>query len=105
MTIGNDGKTHAHLMVERPETLDMLSRDQRFLERSLQQSGLNLQDKGGLEYSLMDQGNQGQQGGQMAGQDQSGQEPSYYSDQASSSESVVEGAASALQQAQQRAAQ
>ena len=29
-------------------------RDQRFLERSLQQSGINV-DKQGIEYSLMDQ--------------------------------------------------
>ena len=105
MTIGHDGKTHAHLIVERPETLDMLSRDQRFLERSLQQSGLNLQDKGGLEYSLMDQGNQSNQGGQMAGQDQSGHEPNHFADRGSSSDPVMDTAGASLAQAQQRAAQ
>ena len=54
------------MFVEKSETLDLLMRDQRFLERSLQQSGLNL-DKQGVEYSLMDQ-QQGQQQ-KMAHQD------------------------------------
>ena len=35
-------------------------RDQRMLERTLQQSGLQLEDRG-LEFSLMDQQNQNQQ--------------------------------------------
>ena len=60
LTIGSDGQTRAHLFVERPETLDMFMRDQRMMERSLMQSGLNL-DKQGLEFSLMDQQDNGQQ--------------------------------------------
>ncbi len=80
MTIGSDGHTRTHLYVERPETLDMLMRDQRFLERSLQQSGVNPQNQS-LDYSLMDQGNQGRQ---MAGQDQSAYEQDY-SEQSSAS--------------------
>ncbi len=60
LTIGSDGQTRAHLFVERPETLDMFMRDQRMMERSLLQSGINL-DKQGLEFSLMDQQNSGQQ--------------------------------------------
>ncbi|WP_316860506.1 flagellar hook-length control protein FliK [uncultured Cohaesibacter sp.] len=67
LTVGSDGQTRAHLIVERSETLDLLTRDQRFLERSLQQNGVNLENQG-LEYSLMDQGNQGWQ---MADQDNS----------------------------------
>ena len=65
LTIGSDGQTRAHLFVERPETLDMFMRDQRMMERSLLQSGINL-DKQGLEFSLMDQ----QNGGQQMAQDQ-----------------------------------
>ncbi|WP_319413016.1 flagellar hook-length control protein FliK [uncultured Cohaesibacter sp.] len=94
MTIGSDGHTRAHLYVERADTLDMLTRDQRFLERSLQQSGVNLQDQG-LEYSLMDQGNQGWQ---MAGQDQSAQEQNYSSND-SSAEQEAETTAPAVQEA------
>ncbi len=60
LTIGSDGQARAHLFVERPETMDFLMRDQRMLERTLQQSGLQLEDKG-LEFSLMDQGDQNQQ--------------------------------------------
>ncbi|WP_180966959.1 flagellar hook-length control protein FliK [Cohaesibacter celericrescens] len=68
LTIGSDGQTRAHMFVEKSETLDFLMRDQRTLERSLQQSGLTL-DKQGMEFSLMDQGGKGQQ---MA---QNGNEP------------------------------
>ncbi|SNY91118.1 hook-length control protein FliK [Cohaesibacter sp. ES.047] len=64
LTIGSDGQARAHLFVEKSETMDFLMRDQRFLERSLQQSGINL-DKQGVEYSLMNQ--QGRQQ-QMAGE-------------------------------------
>ena len=103
MTIGSDGKTHAHLYVERPDTLDLLSRDQRVLERSLQQSGVNLQDKGGLEYSLMDQGNSG--GQQMAGQDRSSYEQDHSSNHSSSSEPVSNTSSTSIQRAQQQAAQ
>ena len=67
LTIGSDGQTRAHLFVERPETLDMFMRDQRLMERSLMQSGLNL-DKQGLEFSLMDGQDQGQQMAQDQGE-------------------------------------
>ena len=60
LTIGSDGQTRAHLFVEKSETLDFLMRDQRMLERSLQQSGLTL-DKDGMNFSLMDQQGRGQQ--------------------------------------------
>lgn len=55
-----DGKNvTARLTVERAETLDLLQRDQRALERALQQAGLNT-DKANLQFSLR----QDQQGGQ-----------------------------------------
>ncbi|MCV6576134.1 MAG: flagellar hook-length control protein FliK, partial [Cohaesibacter sp.] len=74
LTIGSDGQTRAHLFVERPETMDFLMRDQRMLERTLQQSGLQLDDQG-LEFSLMDQQNQNQQSNDHQDQsaDQGGQ--------------------------------
>ncbi len=56
----------ARLTVERAETLDFLQRDQRALERALQQAGLNT-DKANLQFSLkQDQsGGQGQQSGEQ----------------------------------------
>lgn len=70
LTIGSDGQARAHLFVERPETMDFLMRDQRMLERALQQSGLQLDEKG-LEFSMMDQQNNGQQMGEQTAEDQS----------------------------------
>ncbi|MCF4099765.1 flagellar hook-length control protein FliK [Maritalea mediterranea] len=65
-----DGKNvTARLTVERAETLDLLQRDQRALERALQQAGLNT-DKANLQFSLKDQ-NDGQ--GQQPGQQEDGQ--------------------------------
>lgn len=63
----------ARLTVERAETLDFLQRDQRALERALQQAGLNT-DKANLQFSLkQDQnGGQGQQFGQEQKQQQAG---------------------------------
>ncbi|MEM1365481.1 MAG: flagellar hook-length control protein FliK [Pseudomonadota bacterium] len=55
-------KAQARLMVERPETLDMLMRDKTQLERILSASGLDLE--GGIDMQLMDQGD-----GQSAGFD------------------------------------
>ncbi|MBT9289236.1 flagellar hook-length control protein FliK [Prosthecodimorpha staleyi] len=60
MQIGNDGEVRAHLVVERAETLDMMLRDQRGLERSLEQSGMKLADNG-VSFSLRQDG--GQPGG------------------------------------------
>lgn len=55
MHISSDGTVTAHLRVERPETLDMMLRDQSHLQRALEQSGLNV-GSGGLEFSLQQQG-------------------------------------------------
>ncbi len=50
-----DGRAQAHLTVERPETLDLMQRDARALERALSDAGLNT-DKDSLSFSLKDQG-------------------------------------------------
>jgi len=51
MNVDKSGSVHAHLAVERAETLDLLQRDARGLERALQQSGLD-GAKTSLEFSL-----------------------------------------------------
>lgn len=56
----DDGHVSALITAERPETLDLLQRDSRALERSLHNVGLQLEN-GGLSFSLkQDQGNQGE---------------------------------------------
>lgn len=54
LEVGKSGRVIANLTVERPETLDLLQRDQRALERALEDAGL---DVGGqsLNFSLKDQ--------------------------------------------------
>jgi flagellar hook-length control protein FliK len=59
LQIGTDGEVRAHLIVERAETLDMMLRDQRGLERALEQGGMKL-DQGGVQFSLRQDG-QGQE--------------------------------------------
>lgn len=51
LDIDNNGHVHARLTVEKAETLDLMQRDQRALERALQQAGLD-QSKTNLEFSL-----------------------------------------------------
>jgi chemotaxis protein MotD len=55
LDVDRDGKVTSHLVVERPETLAVLSRDASELQRSLQQAGLTTADDG-LQFSLRDQG-------------------------------------------------
>jgi flagellar hook-length control protein FliK len=45
------GSVKGRLIIEKPETLDMLRNDSRTLEKALQDAGLQL-DAGGLQYSL-----------------------------------------------------
>ncbi len=74
MKVGSDGNVHAHLIVDRPETLDMFLRDQRGLERALQTAGLN-PDSDNLQFSLkQDGGQQFSSGGGEQGQSFDGQE-------------------------------
>lgn len=51
MEIDNSGAINARLTVERPETLDLLQRDSRALERALAQAGLD-ESRTNLEFSL-----------------------------------------------------
>ena len=60
MELGKDGKVTAHMTVERLETLDLLQRDARLLERALQHAGLNA-DEDSLNFSLRDDGTHEQQ--------------------------------------------
>ena len=62
LEIDSKGNTTAKLIVERAETLDMLQRDARGLEKALQNSGLKT-DAGGLQFSLQ-QDTQAQHGNQ-----------------------------------------
>lgn len=73
MKVSADGSVQAHLIVERPETLDMFLRDQRGLERALEAAGLSADSKD-LQFSLkQDSGQQLASGDDQASQDQSGQ--------------------------------
>lgn len=56
--ISNDGNVKAHVIAERPETLEMLQRDARGLERALQDAGLKT-DSGGLSFGLRGDGRGG----------------------------------------------
>lgn len=58
MKVASDGSVQAHLIVERPETLDMFMRDQRGLERALEAAGLNA-DSEDLQFSLKQENEQG----------------------------------------------
>ncbi|EWY37185.1 hypothetical protein N825_21600 [Skermanella stibiiresistens SB22] len=55
LDFGADGKVQASIMADRPETLAMLQKDQRTLERALTDAGLQT-DSGSLSFSLKDQG-------------------------------------------------
>ena len=55
MQMSADGRVNAHLTAERPETLDLLQRDARALERALNDAGLDA-DKDSLSFSLKQQG-------------------------------------------------
>jgi flagellar hook-length control protein FliK len=56
LDVSKDGKVSTHLVVERSETLDLLQRDARALERALQNAGLDTSDCG-MKFSLKEQGN------------------------------------------------
>ena len=55
LDIDANGQVHARLTVERAETLDLMQRDQRGLEKALQQAGLD-SAKTNLEFSLKQNG-------------------------------------------------
>ena len=59
LQIDDEGGVKAHLSVDRVETLALLQRDARTLEKAFDQAGLKLSE-GRVDFSLRDQGNQGQ---------------------------------------------
>ena len=69
LDVDKAGNVHARMTVDRAETLDLMQRDQRALERALAQAGLD-SSKTNLEFSLRQNpfardGNGQQQGGQQ----------------------------------------
>ncbi|NWG47393.1 MAG: flagellar hook-length control protein FliK [Alphaproteobacteria bacterium] len=57
LEFGPEGRLTARLIVDRAETLDLLQRDARFLERTLTDSGLKA-DTGSLSFALRDDARQ-----------------------------------------------
>ncbi len=56
LEFGQDGRLKASIQVEKPQTLELLQRDGRALERALQDAGFKT-DSGGLNFSLKGDGN------------------------------------------------
>lgn len=71
LDLEKNGTINARMFVERPETLDLMMRDQRALQQALQQAGLDT-SKTNLEFSLRQNpfagGDMGQGGGSGGGQ-------------------------------------
>lgn len=67
MEVKKDGNVSAHLIVDRPETLDLLQRDARALQQALNDAGLQA-NADSLNFSLRDQsaGSNGQEFGASA---------------------------------------
>ncbi|MDB5528577.1 MAG: hypothetical protein JWR51_1680 [Devosia sp.] len=78
--IDRTGQVTARLTVEKAETLDLMQRDQRGLEKALQQAGLD-GSKTNLEFSLKQNPFSGQQG-----QDQGGRQPAFGGDSVAEAE-------------------
>jgi len=72
LEVAHDGRAMAMISADRQETLDLLQRDSRGLERALQEAGLRA-DSGSLSFNLRNQGDGERQGdgngknGQLAG--------------------------------------
>jgi flagellar hook-length control protein FliK len=64
LEISEAGQVQAKLVVERVETLQLLQRDAKTLERAFDQAGLKT-NPDGLQFSLRDPGQQGRQNGQQ----------------------------------------
>jgi flagellar hook-length control protein FliK len=78
MDIGKDGQLSAVILAEKPETLEMLQRDVRGLERALQDAGLRT-DGNSLNFGLKSQNSQGTEPGRDRENSHSDQ-PSEHSD-------------------------
>jgi flagellar hook-length control protein FliK len=61
LEFAEEGRMSALITVERPETLELLQRDSRSLERTLSNAGLSLEN-GGLSFSLKQEQHQQEQG-------------------------------------------
>jgi flagellar hook-length control protein FliK len=72
LEIDKDGEVKAHLSVDRVETLALLQRDAKNLERAFEQAGLKPSD-GGVNLALRDQQSQGQGRHENAGQHERGE--------------------------------
>jgi flagellar hook-length control protein FliK len=62
LSVSRDGKAEALLTADRPETLELLQRDSKILERALRDAGLDLSNNS-LNFSLKGQQRQGDGGG------------------------------------------
>jgi flagellar hook-length control protein FliK len=71
LKIGDDGKIDASLVVDRVETLALLQRDARTLERAFDQAGFTA-DPGAIRFSLRQDQSSGQPGGGQAAPDGAG---------------------------------
>lgn len=71
LEVDRTGNVKTHLTVDRPETLDLMQREARGLERALQQAGLKT-DSGGLEFSLRSHAENGHPDGRPERQDRDG---------------------------------
>lgn len=83
LDIDASGQVNAKLIVERAETLDLMQRDQRGLEKALQQAGLD-SAKTNLEFSLK----QSPFSGGQQGQDGNGRQPLFGADGTADAEDV-----------------
>jgi flagellar hook-length control protein FliK len=54
MQTSRDGQTQINFIIDKPETFDSLSRDARFLERTLQEAGIKA-DTGSMQFNLRQQ--------------------------------------------------
>lgn len=81
LDIDRSGQVTARLTVEKAETLDLMQRDQRGLEKALQQAGLD-SSKTNLEFSLK----QNPFAGSQQGQDQGGRQPAFGGDSVAEAE-------------------
>ncbi|MGO1117872.1 flagellar hook-length control protein FliK [Rhodovibrionaceae bacterium A322] len=59
LDVGTDGSVKAVISVDRPETMDLMQRDSRMLEKALQEAGLKT-DSGSLSFNLKGEGQNGQ---------------------------------------------
>jgi flagellar hook-length control protein FliK len=83
LDIGDSGEVKAHLVVDRVETLALLQRDAKTLERAFEQAGLKPSD-GGIDLSLRDPSGD-RRGGEQP-RDERGQRPAARPDQIADSD-------------------